>query len=62
MLTLIRSHWSKISAGMLVATLLGFGGAKLYRHFVAGDCCQPGASCCYPGSPCCHGHQLAMRD
>jgi hypothetical protein len=49
MLTTIRRHWSRISAGILLSGLLGF---VAYDHFTEG-CCQPGASCCYPGSPCC---------
>jgi hypothetical protein len=61
MLTLIRTHWSKVSSGLLLAALLGIGGVHAYRHFV-GDCCQPGASCCFPGSPCCNGHHpVAQR-
>jgi hypothetical protein len=60
MLNLIRTHWSKISTGLLLATLLGVGGMKLYGR-VARDCCQPGASCCHPGSPCCHGHQKTAQ-
>ncbi|MGO9835017.1 MAG: hypothetical protein ACLP1X_12455 [Polyangiaceae bacterium] len=61
MLNLVRTHWSKISTGLLVATLLGAGGTKVYER-LAGDCCQPGASCCFPGSPCCHGHhRVAAR-
>jgi hypothetical protein len=60
MLNFVHTHWSKISTGLLVLSLVGFGGAKLYRT-LAGDCCQPGSSCCYPGSPCCHGHAIAMR-
>jgi hypothetical protein len=60
MLTLIRTHWSKISAGLLLATVLGVGGTKLYQYY-EGDCCQPGASCCFPGSPCCHAKQVAQR-
>jgi hypothetical protein len=56
MFNLIRAHWSKISAGLFVATLLGVGGMQVYQRF-AGDCCQPGAACCHPGSPCCHGRE-----
>jgi hypothetical protein len=60
MLTFVRSHWSKISAGLLLATLVGAGGARVYER-VLGSCCQPGSSCCYPGSPCCHhGRQVAQ--
>jgi len=61
MLTLIRTHWSKISTGLLLVTL-GAGGMKVYDR-VAGDCCWPGASCCHPGAPCWrHGHQkVALR-
>jgi hypothetical protein len=54
MSSFLRTHWSKISTGLLVATLLGMGGVKVYER-VAGDCCQPGSACCYPGSSCCHG-------
>lgn len=60
MFTSIRTHWSKISTGLLLAAVLGVGGTKLYQH-LAGDCCAPGASCCYPGSPCCHGKHVAQR-
>ncbi len=60
MFTSIRTHWSKISTGLLLATVLGIGGVKLYERF-AGDCCQPGASCCQPGASCCHGKHVAQR-
>jgi hypothetical protein len=62
MLAWIHTHWSKVSTGLLVATLLGVGGAKVYQHF-ASDCCYPGAPCCYPGSPCCahHSEKVAER-
>lgn len=61
MLTWIRSRWSTISTGLLVATLLGAGGVKAYER-LAGDCCQPGASCCHPGSSCCHhSKQVAQQ-
>jgi hypothetical protein len=60
MLDVIRTHWSKISTGLLLATLAGIGGTKLYQHY-ASDCCQPGASCCYPGSSCCHARHVAQR-
>jgi hypothetical protein len=53
MLNLIRTHWSKISTGLLLATLFTAGGVTAYQHFTA-DCCQPGSPCCHPGSPCCH--------
>jgi hypothetical protein len=53
---------SRLSTGLLLATLLGVGGFTAYRHFT-GDCCQPGSPCCYPGSPCCHhgGAATAQR-
>lgn len=60
MLNAIRMHWSKISTGLLLATVLGMGGFKVYQHY-SGDCCQPGASCCYPGSPCCNGHHKVAQ-
>jgi hypothetical protein len=53
MLNLIRTHWSKISTGLLLATLFTAGGVTAYQHYTA-DCCQPGSPCCHPGSPCCH--------
>jgi hypothetical protein len=53
MLNLIRTHWSKVSTGLLLATLFTAGGVTAYQHYTA-DCCQPGAPCCHPGSPCCH--------
>ena len=55
MLTFMRTHWSKISTGLLLALIAGMGGMTAYER-LTGDCCKPGASCCYPGSPCCHGH------
>ncbi len=64
MLNRIRTHWSKISTGLLLATLLGVGGVKLHER-LGGDCCGLGLACCYPGSPCCHhddkAHPLALR-
>jgi uncharacterized protein (DUF779 family) len=57
MLTFVRTHWSKISTGLLLATLVATGGVRIYEHFAG--CCVPGSPCCYPGSPCCHGHQVA---
>lgn len=60
MFTSIRTHWSKISTGLLLATFIGVGGVKLYER-LAGDCCQPGASCCQPGASCCHGKHVAAR-
>jgi hypothetical protein len=59
MLHAIRTHWSKISTTLLVATVLGVGGTHLYRHFAG--CCETGASCCFPGSPCCHARKVAQR-
>ena len=61
MLTKIRSHWSKITTGLVVLTALGIGGARLYQHFEADSCCKPGAACCYPGAACCKAHSLAQR-
>lgn len=64
MFDVIRSRWSKISTGLLLAAFLGLGGAKLYQ-LLGGDCCGIGAPCCHPGSPCCHhaasAHPLAQR-
>ncbi len=57
MLNLLRTHWNKIAAGLLLTGLLGAGA---YQHYFA-DCCAPGSPCCYPGSPCCNGHQVAKR-
>jgi hypothetical protein len=56
----IRAHWSKISTGLLLATLLGLGGLHLYDR-TAGDCCKPNAACCVPGASCCHGRSVAQR-
>jgi hypothetical protein len=47
----IRSHWSKIAAGLFVATL---GTVAAQTYFGNADCCAPGAACCKPGAPCCH--------
>ncbi len=60
MLQKIRARWSTISTGVLLATVLGLGGVRLYEY-VAGDCCGPGASCCTPGAPCCAGHKTAAK-
>jgi hypothetical protein len=58
---LTRVSRSRLSTGLLLATLLGAGGVTAYKHFTA-DCCQPGSPCCYPGSPCCHhGGATAQR-
>jgi hypothetical protein len=54
----IRRNRSKLSAGLLLATLVGAGGLQAYEHFT-GSCCHAGAACCHPGSPCCHGRQMA---
>jgi hypothetical protein len=54
MLNLIRTNWSRISTGLLLATLLGVGGMTAYQRLGSDDCCHPGSPCCYPGSPCCH--------
>jgi hypothetical protein len=51
--TYLRTHWRRISTGLLAFALLGAGGTQLYRT-LHGDCCEPGSPCCYPGSPCCH--------
>jgi hypothetical protein len=54
----LRTHWRKLSTGILAFTLLGAGGMKAYEA-LTGDCCAPGSPCCYPGSPCCHGQHPA---
>jgi hypothetical protein len=59
MLTFARTHWSKISVGLMLAALVGAGGATVYDRFL-GSCCHAGAACCFPGSPCCHGRQVAQ--
>ena len=56
MMTLLRTHWRRISTGLLALTAIGAGGATLHRA-LAGDCCTPGSPCCYAGSPCCHRAQ-----
>lgn len=49
----IRTHWSKISTGLLIAMVCGAGALAAQRYF--GDsCCAEGASCCKPKSACCH--------
>ncbi len=61
MLNWIRGHRSKMSTGVLLATLAVVGGAKAYET-MSDDCCRPGAACCYLGSPCCHhGAKTAQR-
>jgi hypothetical protein len=60
MFTFVRTHWSKISTGFLLAAVLGLGGVRVYEHF-AGDCCQAGSPCCHPGASCCHGRHLTER-
>jgi hypothetical protein len=60
MVSSLRTNWTRIATGLLVAAVIGLGGAKAYER-LAGDCCQPGAACCHPGSPCCHAKQLAQR-
>ena len=60
-MNMIRTHWSKITSGLLIVTALGVGGMKLY-HDRGSDCCEAGASCCHPGASCCNGrHKLAQR-
>jgi hypothetical protein len=56
MMNVLRTHWHRISTGLLALALLGAGGAQLYQT-LRGDCCYPGSPCCYPGSPCCHHAQ-----
>jgi hypothetical protein len=56
MMDMLRTHWRRISTGLLALTLLGAGGTTLYQA-LRGDCCTPGSPCCYPGSPCCHHAQ-----
>jgi hypothetical protein len=60
MLELIRTHWTKISRGLMVGALLGLGSVAAYQHF-SDDCCETGGPCCYPGSPCCAGKQHAKH-
>jgi hypothetical protein len=56
MLTYIRTHWRRISTGMLAFAFLGAAVPRIYQS-LRGDCCQPGSPCCHPGSPCCpHAH------
>jgi len=57
MLNVLRTHWTKIAAGLLLTGALGAGA---YQRYFA-DCCSPGSPCCYPGSPCCNSHQVAER-
>lgn len=53
-MTFLRTHWSKISTALLLATLAAAVGVKVYEARAA-SCCAPGSSCCFPGSPCCAG-------
>jgi hypothetical protein len=55
-MSFLRTHWSKISTALLLATLATVVGVKVYEARAA-DCCKPGSSCCFPGSPCCAGHK-----
>jgi hypothetical protein len=55
MMAFLRKHWAKISTGLLLASLVGAVGFKIYEAHAA-SCCAPGSPCCYPGSPCCAGH------
>ena len=57
----IRTHWSKISTGLLLATVLGTG-AVAAHNYLGGDCCAQGAACCKPGAACCHhGAKVSAR-
>ncbi|HEY8038421.1 MAG TPA: hypothetical protein VIF15_01455 [Polyangiaceae bacterium] len=60
MLEFIRTHWRKVSTGVLALALLGAGGVKLHS-VLSGGCCQPGSPCCHPGSPCCAHGQAAPK-
>jgi hypothetical protein len=54
MISFIRSHWPRISAGLLAVSLLAAGGTAL-AHTLEGDCCDRGADCCNdPTCPLCH--------
>ena len=53
MMTFLRTHWRRVSTGLLALALLGAGGSQAYAA-LSGDCCTPGSPCCFPGSPCCH--------
>ena len=54
-----RTHRSKISLALLVATLAAGLGFKAYEARADEDCCVPGAPCCHPGAPCCARHHRA---
>jgi hypothetical protein len=54
MMKFLRTHWTRVSTGLLALALLGAGGQRLYQALGGDDCCGPGQPCCYPGSPCCH--------
>lgn len=55
MMNWIRSHWSKISTGLFVGSML-VTGAVFAKSYFGNDCCSAGAECCKPGAPCCNGH------
>lgn len=54
MMNWIRANWSKVSTGLLLATVLGTGAIAAKSYFT-NDCCAVGAACCKPGAACCHG-------
>jgi hypothetical protein len=54
MTTFLRRHWPKLSTGLLLASLLGVAGFRVYEAHA--DCCYPGSPCCHPGSACCARH------
>lgn len=50
----IRTNWSRISTGLMLAAVLTTGALAAKTYF-ANDCCATGAVCCKPGASCCHG-------
>jgi hypothetical protein len=49
----IRSNWTKLSTGLMLATVLGTGAVGVQHYFAKPDCCVTNAPCCKPGAACC---------
>jgi hypothetical protein len=53
MVNWFRTHWSKISGGLMLAMVLGAGVVGVQQHFAKPECCVTNAPCCKTGAPCC---------
>ncbi|NUQ73885.1 MAG: hypothetical protein HUU21_10035 [Polyangiaceae bacterium] len=57
----LRTHWTRLAGGLMLAGVLSVAGVEAYQAYF-GDCCAPGSPCCTPGAACCKNkHQVAQR-